>query len=127
MKILIVEPMKHPRVADIPHTLEAMQQTVGGYIQAVYPWPDQIALVCDDEGLLKQAEFNRLVAPEVAIFGTFFICGLDTDSFCDLPDDLVDKYSKLLYAPQVLIETEAGHLVLPLMDSDLEEGEDDHV
>ena len=25
MKILIVEPMKHPRVADIPHTLEAMQ------------------------------------------------------------------------------------------------------
>ncbi|MGN1370365.1 MAG: DUF3846 domain-containing protein, partial [Aristaeellaceae bacterium] len=36
MKILIVEPMKHPRVADIPHTLEAMQQTVGGYIQAVY-------------------------------------------------------------------------------------------
>jgi hypothetical protein len=37
MKILIVESGKHPREADIPHTLEEMQRVVGGYIEAVYP------------------------------------------------------------------------------------------
>ena len=102
MKILIVEPGKHPCAAEIPHTLEQMQKTVGGYIQAVFPWDDPVALVCDEEGLLKQLEFNRVVAPEVAIFGTFFLCGLGEEDFSDLPDELMEKYSKLLHEPQYL-------------------------
>ena len=52
MRILIVEPGKRPRAADIPHTLKAMQNVVGGLISTVYPWADPVALVCDDEGLL---------------------------------------------------------------------------
>ena len=79
-----------------------MQKTVGGYIQAVFPWDDPVALVCDEEGLLKQSEFNRIVAPEVAIFGTFFLCGLGEEDFSDLPNDLMEKYSKLLHEPQFL-------------------------
>ena len=108
MKILIVEPGKHPRAAEIPHTLEQMQKTVGGYIQAVFPWDDPVALVCDEEGLLKQSEFNRIVAPEVAIFGTFFLCGLGEEDFADLPDDLMEKYSNMLYDPQYLIRARKG-------------------
>ena len=99
MKILIVEPGKPPRKADIPHTLHTMQQTVGGYIQAIYPWDDPVALVCDEEGLLKRTEFNRIVAPDVAIFGTFFLCGLGEEDFDDLSDDLMEKYSSLLQEP----------------------------
>ncbi len=34
MKVLLVEPMKHPRPVEIPHALEAMQELVGGYISA---------------------------------------------------------------------------------------------
>lgn len=108
MKILIVEPGKHPRQAEVQHTLKNLQDIVGGYIQAVYPREDPVALVCDEEGLLKQLEFNRLVAPEVPIFGTFFICGLDEEDFTDLPDDLMTKYSKMLYDPQYLILTRKG-------------------
>ena len=74
MKVLIVEPGKRPIKADIDHTLHNLQQVVGGYIQAIYPWDDPVALVCDEEGLLKQREFNRYIDPEVVIFGTFFIC-----------------------------------------------------
>ena len=44
MRILIVEPGKHPRVAEIENTLEKLQETVGGYIQAVYPCEENIAL-----------------------------------------------------------------------------------
>ena len=40
MKVLIVEPGKYPREADIEHTLEAEQAVVGGTIEAVYPWKD---------------------------------------------------------------------------------------
>ena len=48
MRILIVEPDRHPRMAEIPHSLEAMQQIVGGYIEITYPWEDPVALVCDE-------------------------------------------------------------------------------
>lgn len=119
MKILIVEPRKHPRTVEIPHTLESMQQTVGGYIQAIYPWKDRVALVCDEEGLLKQSEFNRLISPDNAIFGTFFICSLGEESFTDLSDDMIAKYAQLLRDPEVLIRTRSGNVVLHLMDFDL--------
>ena len=114
MKVLIVEPGKYPKKADIVHTLRSMQETVGGYIQAIYPWDDPVALVCDEEGLLKQAEFNRLVAPEVAIFGTFFICGLGEEDFDDLPDDLIEKYAALLRDPQVLMRTPKGVIAIKI-------------
>lgn len=37
MNVLLVEPQKAPHEAEIGSDLKAMQNTVGGYIQAVYP------------------------------------------------------------------------------------------
>lgn len=79
MKVLIVEPRKHPREAKIDGNLESMQKTVGGYLQAIYPFEDEIALVCDDESKLKSdTEWNRML-PETGdiIKGTFFIAVLE--------------------------------------------------
>ncbi len=42
MRILIVKPGGYPRVADIPHTLRAMQEVVDGYIQTIYLWEDSL-------------------------------------------------------------------------------------
>lgn len=81
MKVLIVEPRKHPREAEIDGNLESMQKTVGGYLQAIYPFEDEIALVCDDESKLKSdTERNRML-PETGdiIKGTFFIAGLGAE------------------------------------------------
>ena len=103
MKILIVEPGKTPRRADIPHALGAMQHVVGGCIQAVYPWEDTVALVCNEEGLLEGLELNRYIMPGVTIAGTFFLCGLTEEDFGDLSDELAEKYEELLKEPQVFI------------------------
>ena len=116
MKVLIVEPGKHPRKADIEHTLESMQAIVDGYIEITYPWKDAVGLVCTDEGLLRQLPFNRLGAPGSGLFGTFFLCGLGEEDLNDLPDDMADKYLKLLYQPQILLQTTDGGYVLPLVD-----------
>lgn len=37
MKIIKLEPQKPAEVIEIEHTLEAMQQVVGGYIEPIYP------------------------------------------------------------------------------------------
>ena len=73
MHVIIVEPGKKPREADIENKLEVLQKTVGGYIQAIYPWDEPVALVCDDEAKLKtDTEWNRML-PETSdvIKGTF--------------------------------------------------------
>ena len=108
MKILIVEPYHHPRRAEIPHKLEAMHKIVGGYIQAIYPFDDPVALVCDDEGKLKGYPLNRYIPRTDIIAGTFFVCGLSEEDFTDLPDALADKYEKLFYYPQIFVRTPNG-------------------
>lgn len=100
MKILVVAPNDCPKRVEIPHTLEEMQRVVGGYIQAVYPWSDLVALVCDEEGLINGKPLNRYIMPGMVIAGTFFICGLGEEDFTDLPDDLAEKFEQMFYHPQ---------------------------
>ena len=100
MNILVIAPNERPKRVEIPHTLEEMQRVVGGHIQAVYPWKDLVALVCDEEGLINGKSLNRYIMPGMVIAGTFFICGLGKKDFTDLPDDLVEKYEQMFRYPQ---------------------------
>ena len=50
MNVLIVEPGMAPYEKEI-NGLEEMQATVGGRITAIYPYEEQVALVCNDEGI----------------------------------------------------------------------------
>ena len=50
MKVLMVEPGKVPYAAEIGEGLEPLQAAVGGDIQAVYPYDDPVALICNEEG-----------------------------------------------------------------------------
>lgn len=47
MTILVVEPMKKPTIQEIDGSLESMQRIVGGDIEAVYPFDDPVAIVCN--------------------------------------------------------------------------------
>ena len=53
--VLVIEPERKPYVKEIEHTLESLQHEVGGHIQAVYPWEEPAALVCDEESKLKSS------------------------------------------------------------------------
>lgn len=100
MKILVIEPSKHPRIAEIDGSLKSMQAIVGGYIQAIYPFDDPIALVCDEEGVFKDTKWNRRISEDCAIKGTFFLCGLSDEDFADIPERLVEKYAQLFWEPE---------------------------
>ncbi len=100
MKILIVEPGKHPYEKEIEGTLKEMQKIVGGRIQALYPFRDEVGVVCNDDGISLQMPFNRKIDEECYIFGTFFLCGLGLEDFTSLPENLMEKYRKRFYSPQ---------------------------
>ena len=50
MQALIVEPLKAPYVKEIGEELEDLQREVGGYIEALYPFEDEVAVICNEEG-----------------------------------------------------------------------------
>lgn len=81
METVAVMPGCKPERITMPHTLEAMQEMVGGYILAIYPYEDPVAIICNEEGKLQNMEPNRAVRdPDTneiidIICGTFFICG----------------------------------------------------
>ena len=102
MKDLYVEPLRHPRVLDIPLTLDALRTLVKGDIAAIYPWDDYVALVHNDNGITEGLALNRVVGHDI-IHGPFFICGLGEEDFCDLPEELISKYQEMFQFPEVFI------------------------
>lgn len=64
MEVLLVEPGKEARIAEIGNDLKSLQAAVGGYIEATYPFDDPVALVCNDEGKIMQMPLNRALRGE---------------------------------------------------------------
>ncbi|MBQ9664586.1 MAG: DUF3846 domain-containing protein [Oscillospiraceae bacterium] len=120
MKVLLIEPMKQPRVAEIPDTLEALQKAVGGTIQAVYPWEDPVAIVCADEGKLQGFPPNRMLEDYDILVGTFLITGLGEENFASLTDDLIRKYTEKYRWPEAFVRDENGLFCLRLKDDGIE-------
>ena len=113
IKVLIVEPFKTPRVAEIDASLESYQPVVGGYIECLYPWDGDeqygaVALICDEEGKYDGSMPNRQLCDYDVIYGTFFIAGIDETDFCSLSDDLIEHYEKLFHCPEYFLPGDHG-------------------
>lgn len=113
MKVLVVEPQKPCRVQEI-ESLADMQQLVGGDIEAVYPFQEPVALVCNSEGKLLGLPMNRPLLdkdylPYDIIRGTFFVAGLGQEDFISLTDEQIQRYKSLYDNMQILpVRTAAG-------------------
>ena len=110
MKILLVEPNRQPVVREIDGSLESMQQVVGGLIEAIYPFEDAVALVCNEEGKLCGLPYNRALRDRDGhvydvVAGTFFLCGAppDSDRFTDLTEEQIETYTRIYEKPECFL------------------------
>lgn len=126
MTILLISPGQPPRKITIEDTLSAMQRTVGGPIQAVYPFEEPVALICHEEGKLLSLPLNRALCSldtgEIydIIAGDFFLCAAPPDSeyFESLSDDQLDRYTLIFRTPEMFLSGPGGSIiVLPLPDA----------
>ena len=117
MKVVLVEVGKPAKIADIPHDLKAMQTIVEGPIQALYPWDDPVALVCNEEGKLLGLPANRALRDESGavydiVCGTFFLCGAppDSDTLGSLTEEQVSRYEQRFARPELFLNL-GGHII----------------
>ena len=101
MKILALEPHRRPQIVEIDGSLKSMQETVKGPIEAIYPFEDSVALVCNEDGKFDGSKACLMLADEDGnvydiVFGTVFICGLGEEDFVSIPEELIGKYKHFL-------------------------------
>lgn len=120
MKILKLEPNEAPVIMEIEGSLASMQSVVGGRIQAVFPFPEEIALICNEEGKLMGLPYNRVLRNEETdeaydiICGTCFLCGApaDCDNFTDLTPEQLQKYMEYYRQPERFLKIGSHILVI---------------
>ena len=118
MTVLAVLPGKAPERMELDSSLESMQKFVGGTIQALYPFSDPVAIVCNDDGKLMGLEHNRALRDDSGnvydiLCGPFFICGLGEEDFSSLPEELIQKYTRLFQRPELFLRVGNHLMVVP--------------
>lgn len=105
MKVLMVEPGIAPYEKEL-EGLKQMQAAVGGgLIEPIYPYQEKVAIVCNEEGILRGMDFNRSVPGGYGgVFGPFFICGLTDDDFCSLTPEQMEKFKKEFHKAELLVD-----------------------
>ena len=81
-------------------------------IEPIYPYHEEVAIVCNEEGLINGLPFNRSVPGGYGgVFGTFFICGLGEEDFCSLPPDLMERFKKEFRNSEILLGFDGNEAV----------------
>ena len=115
MNVLVVEPGYLPyekEILDSADHLDQMQAIVGGLIEPIYPYHEEVAIVCNEEGLINGLPFNRSVPGGYGgVFGTFFICGLGEEDFCSLPPKLMERFKKEFKNSEILLGFDGNEAV----------------
>ena len=119
LRVVLVEAGKVARVAEIDGSLEGMQKTVGGYIQAVYPFEETVCLVCNEEGKLQGLPLNRALRDEDnsvydIVAGTFFVCDCSTENFKSLNEEQLKRYTEKYKRPERFMRVYDQILAIPM-------------
>ncbi|MCD7920584.1 MAG: DUF3846 domain-containing protein [Clostridiales bacterium] len=121
ISVLLVEPEKYPQIIQMENTLEAMQQAVGGDIQATYPFEEPVCIICNEEGKLNGFPLNRALRDEDGqtydiLAGNFLVVGLTEDDFGSLSPEHAEQFEKLFHQPEAFIRLGRSIMAIPIDD-----------
>lgn len=94
MKAIHKAPGQMPEVIEVPNTLEALQEKVGGYIETV-TFAENACVICNEEGRLMGLPYN-LTFLGVEFVGPILIVGVNGEDFTDVPQEALDRVWPLI-------------------------------
>lgn len=121
LDVLLVKPGMYPQQITMGGELADLQAAVGGHIEAVYPFTEPVALVCNDEGKFNGSELNRALRDEDGeiydiVAGDFLIVGLGEEDFCSLSPELMAKFEQQFHQPEMFLKMGHSIMALPVPD-----------
>ena len=127
MNVLMVEPGKAPYETQIGDDLQSMQALVGGYLEAVYPFEQPVALVCRESGKLDGLTLNRALRDADGdiydiVAGRFFIVGLGESDFTDLPHELAERFAEQFRQQEMFLREGDKIVAAPMPDEQAQGG-----
>ena len=126
IKVIMLQPGKLAKAVEIDASLEGMQRAVGGgLIEPVYPFDEEVCLVCNEEGKINGMRPNRALYDEDhemidIICGPAFICDCRGENFGSLSDTQLEKYGKQFKFPETFFRTGDGIKAVPYNPKDME-------
>jgi len=116
--VLVVEPEKAPYIKEIDPGLKSLQQEVGGDIQAIYPFLEPAAIVCNESGKLDGLPLNRALRGEDGkaydiIAGTFLVVGLGEEDFTSLSPELNSQFRQHFQRLETFLRINGSIVVMP--------------
>lgn len=117
--VLVVQPGMEPEVRQISTGLDTLQHEVGGMIEVVYPFEDNVGLIMNEEGKLEGLPLNRGLFDDEGrlydiIAGSFIVAGLTEENFGSLTPDQIQKYNELYKQPQMFVRIGSEIVAVPV-------------
>ena len=127
MNVLMVEPGKAPYETQIGSDLQSMQAVVGEYLEAVYPFEQPVALVCNEDGKRDGLPLNRALRDSDGdiydiIAGNFFLAGLGKNDLTDLPHELAEQFAEHFRQPETFLREGDKIVAAPMPNEQVQSG-----
>ncbi len=118
IKVLMIEPMKEPKVVTLKSDLDSLQKAVSigadyqGLIEII-TIDDGVCILCNEEGKLIGLDGNRRVGNDI-IAGVFYVVGEnDEGELISLTDQQLEFYEKRFFFPEYYTKEDiANHVFI---------------
>lgn len=104
IKVVLQEPGEISRIVEVPNTLRAIQELVGGYIE-VHPICNDLLIVMDEEGRFKGLPENVCCVQYGKIVGAVFVTAAAGEEFRSLTAEEIQAARGWLLKHSVREET----------------------
>ena len=100
MKVLFIKsPDGNPEPIEIRNELKDLQNLVGGYIEVIHPFRDNVAVLLNESGKILGLPVNRMLIDRESgiivdvLVGNIVLVGVSDDNFISLTAEQIEKYS----------------------------------
>lgn len=105
INVVLIEPGKKAKIAEIGTELHDMKKIVGGNIETYSMFEEPVCIVCNDEGKFNGSLPNRAIYDEndkmvEIIFGNFFICDCSGENLGSLSGEQLQRYKEQFLMPE---------------------------
>ncbi len=118
MRVVMVRPGEEAEIKELGESLENYQAAVEGFIEAYYPFPEEVCIVCNEEGKINGMEPCRAIYDDSGeivdiVFGPFFLCSCAGEDFESLTPEQAQSYRERFLLPEHFYLTGTSFTALP--------------